>query len=102
MVRNHRIDSLEQVDGRFRAEGQYGTASARAVILATGVLDHYPHFHGWESYVGISMFWCVTCDGYESRGKRIVVAGATNVAAAEAIQLSRMSQDLTLDLKQRG
>ena len=69
---------------------------ADVVILCTGVLDHYPHFDGWEEYVGTSMFWCITCDGYASKGKNILVLGHTNAAAGEALQLSRFSKRLTV------
>jgi thioredoxin reductase (NADPH) len=93
---HHRVERLAWFDGEFVAGGQFGSAHGRAVILATGVLDHYPHFRDWESYVGVSMFWCITCDGYESRGKKIVVAGHTNDAASEAMQMTRLSDDITL------
>lgn len=95
-LQHHRVDQLQQHDGAFVAHGQFGTWTAPAAILATGVLDHYPHFHGWEPYVGRSMFWCITCDGYESRGKKVVIAGHTNVAAGEALQFTRISDDITL------
>jgi thioredoxin reductase (NADPH) len=96
LVEHHKVEHIEQSDGEFVAGGQFGTTRGKAVILCTGVLDHYPHFHGWEPYVGVSMFWCITCDGYESRGKKIVVAGHTNAAAGEAMQMSRLSEDVTL------
>jgi thioredoxin reductase (NADPH) len=95
-VEHHKVDHLEQTEEGFVAGGQFGTTKGQAVILCMGVLDHYPHFHGWEPYVGTSMFWCITCDGYENRGKRIVVAGHTNAAAGEAMQMSRLSDDVTL------
>src|SRR5438270_138010 len=43
-----------------------------------------------------SMFWCITCDGYSSRGKSLLVVGHTNGAAGEAMQLSRLSDKITL------
>jgi thioredoxin reductase (NADPH) len=95
-IEHHKVESIDKVDGEFVARGQFGSTRGKAVLLATGVLDHYPHFHHWESFVGTSMFWCITCDGYESRGKKIVVAGHTNGAAGEALQLSRLSNDITV------
>ena len=68
----------------------------RVVVLATGVLDHYPHFHGWESYVGVSMFWCITCDGYESKGKNVLVVGHSNDSASEAMQLHSLTDRIQL------
>ncbi len=95
-IEHHKVDRLNRTEAGFLASGQFGTTHGAAAILCMGVLDHYPHFHGWEPYVGASMFWCITCDGYESRGKKIVVAGHTNASAGEAMQMSRLSDDVTL------
>ena len=80
----------------FAAEGGFGSHRARTVIIATGVRDNYPQFDGWEDYVGTSMHWCITCDGYSSKGKNVLVIGHTDEAAAEAVQLSRFTSRLTL------
>lgn len=77
-------------------QSQNHAYAGRVVILATGVLDHYPHFHNWESYVGVSMFWCITCDGYESRGKNVLVVGHTNDSASEAMQLHSLTDRIQL------
>ncbi|WP_369263566.1 NAD(P)/FAD-dependent oxidoreductase [Streptomyces sp. R35] len=80
----------------FTVHAQSGSWTGRTLIIATGVLDHFPHFHGWESYVGRSMFWCIACDGYENRGKRILVVGHTDATAAEALQMHSLSDDIQL------
>ena len=96
-ILEHKVDALHrEPDGTFTAEGQAGQWHGPAVILCTGVVDHYPHFEGWEEYVGRSMFFCITCDGYICRGKRVVVVGNTNDAASEALQLQRFSPDITV------
>ncbi|HZT95268.1 MAG TPA: NAD(P)/FAD-dependent oxidoreductase [Chloroflexota bacterium] len=90
------VERVDRAEGRFRALGAFGAREAKAVVLATGVRDHYPSFPGWESYVGRSMFWCLTCDGYESRGRKIVVVGESPQVVSEAVQLARLSTDVTL------
>ncbi|HEX2417031.1 MAG TPA: NAD(P)/FAD-dependent oxidoreductase [Micromonosporaceae bacterium] len=81
----------------FVARAQGGHAwHGRVVVLATGVLDHFPHFQRWESYVGRSMFWCITCDGYENRGRQILVVGHTDAAAGEAMQLHSLTDRVVL------
>lgn len=92
----HKIDQIERVDGEFIATGQAGEWRGKAVILCTGVIDHYPHFDGWNEYVGRSMFWCITCDGYSCKGARVLVVGNTNDAASEALQLQRFSDRITV------
>lgn len=93
---DHKIESLQHTDGLFSASGQSEQWVGRAVIICTGVIDHYPHFEGWQEYVGRSLFWCITCDGYGCKGKRIVVCGNTNAAASEALQLQRFTDKITL------
>lgn len=91
-----KVEALRRDGAAFVAEGQAGEWRGLAVVLSTGVIDHYPHFAGWQEYVGRSMFWCLTCDGYGCKGERTVVTGNTNEAAAEALQLKRFTDDLTL------
>lgn len=93
---DHKIEHLIREPEGFCAEGQAGDWHARTVILCTGVIDHYPHFEGWEEYVGRSMFWCITCDGYGCKGARVVVSGNSNMAASEALQLQRFISRLTV------
>jgi len=95
-VLKHKVEQLERDGDRFVASGQAGFWVARAVILCTGVIDHYPHFDGWDEYVGRSMFWCITCDGYACKGQKVVVAGNTDETASMAMQLTRMTSDVTL------
>jgi thioredoxin reductase (NADPH) len=80
----------------FVAEGAGGRWRGAAVIFCTGVVDYWPQFPGWEEYVGRSMFWCLTCDGYASRGMRIVVAGNDDHAAVTARQFQRFSPHITM------
>jgi thioredoxin reductase (NADPH) len=80
----------------FVARGQAGEWRGQTLIIATGVVDHYPHFDGWEEYVGRSMFWCITCDGYACKGERVVVSGNSDAAASETLQLTRFTNHLTL------
>ncbi|MFJ8045099.1 NAD(P)/FAD-dependent oxidoreductase [Kitasatospora sp. NPDC096147] len=80
----------------FTVKAQGGSWHGKVIVLATGVLDHFPHFEGWQEYVGRSMFWCITCDGYENRGKRILVVGHTDAAAGEAMQLHGLTDRVQL------
>ncbi|MQY35641.1 Thioredoxin reductase [Streptomyces sp. RB17] len=91
-VLHHLITHAEgDAERGFTVRSQGHSWRARALVLATGVLDHFPHFEGWESYVGRSMFWCITCDGYENRGRSILVVGHTDAAAGEAMQLHSLT-----------
>lgn len=95
-ILEHKIVALEPGAGGFIARSQAGAWQGAAVIICTGVIDHYPHFDGWEEYVGRSMFWCITCDGYGCRDARVVVLGNTDQSAAEALQLQRFTDRVLL------
>lgn len=95
-ILKHKVEELRRENGLFYASGQAGEWCSRAVIVCTGVVDHYPHFDGWNEYVGRSMFWCITCDGYTCKGERVVVIGSENDSASAALQLRRFSPYITL------
>jgi thioredoxin reductase (NADPH) len=93
---DYKIESLRQDGNNFIATSQAGEWRGKSVIICTGVIDHYPHFDGWEDFVGKSMFWCITCDGYGCKEKQVVVIGNTNDAVSEALQLSRFTKQLSV------
>jgi thioredoxin reductase (NADPH) len=90
------VDTLERDGDWFVARNSGGKWRARALILCMGVRDHWPEFEGWQEYVGRSMFWCITCDGYTCRDQRMLITGNTNAAAATTLQLQRFSSEITL------
>jgi len=73
-----------------------GTYEGRTVVLATGVADNFPEFPDWPDYVGRSLFWCIVCDGYATRGKRLVVVGNDDEGAVTTLQLTEFTQRITL------
>lgn len=95
-VFKHKIERLRRENGIFHADSQNDQWQSRCVILCTGVIDHYPHFPGWDQYVGHSMFWCITCDGYGCKNAHVAVLGTTNAAASQALQLQRFSPFITV------
>jgi thioredoxin reductase (NADPH) len=91
------VVAIRRAPGGFVLEGSGGeSCRARGVILATGVRDHWTRFPGFEAFVGRSLHWCIVCDGYEMRGKRVVVAGNDDDAAKMAVQMHRFTPDVTL------
>lgn len=43
----------------FIVESQDNSYKCKTLILATGVVDLFPHFDKWRDYVGRSLFWCM-------------------------------------------
>ena len=69
---------------------------ARTVLLATGVIDAFPTFDGRDECVGVSLFWCIICDGYEAIGKHVAVVGDDEEAIETAFGLKHFTDRVTL------
>jgi thioredoxin reductase (NADPH) len=91
-----RVDRLERIDDHrhFRAHTSNGEFSSRTVILCTGVCDIWPDIPGIEEHVGKTLFWCITCDGFRSFDKRLVLFGRNDDAATSALQFLNYTQKI--------
>ena len=69
---------------------------ARSVVLATGVRGHFPEFPGRDACVGVSLFWCIHCDGYESIDRTVAVVGHDDEAVQTALDLLDFTPHVTL------
>lgn len=79
----------------FTIKGKKGTYKSKTVIMCTGVKDTYPAFPGLFQYIGKSLFWCIICDGYKTRGKRLVIVGHDDKAVATASQFINFTRKIT-------
>lgn len=82
----------------FVAQGDNSVYQARTVIFATGVVDLFPPFPNMRRYIGHSLFWCITCDGYITRNKKVVIVGHTNEAVTTCLQFLIYTDKLTFVL----
>lgn len=67
---------------------------SRALLLATGVMDRFPKLPGLVSSLGISVFVCPDCDGYEIQDRKTMVIGSGDPGASMAVLLSERTDDL--------
>ena len=72
---------------------EYRTCS---VILATGVSRKKPDIPGVDKFDGKGVSWCVSCDGFFFRGKKVLVAGEGIYAANQAIELTDYTPDVAI------
>src|SRR6185503_5331369 len=52
-----------------------GETRARRLLLAIGIRDMWPEIPGLAHVFGQNAHVCPDCDGYEARGKKVVVIG---------------------------
>jgi len=77
-------------------EGAPMDVPARTVILATGVIGHFPEFPGRNECVGRSLFWCIHCEGYESIDRTVGVVGHDEDAVETALDLLVFTPRVTI------
>ncbi|USG63547.1 NAD(P)/FAD-dependent oxidoreductase [Brevibacillus ruminantium] len=68
----------------------------QTIVLATGIDDPFPQIEGLRECLGISVFICPDCDGYEAVGKRTAVIGKEAQVAEMAKAISYYTDQLVL------
>jgi thioredoxin reductase (NADPH) len=77
-----------------RAEGNQGF-KAKVVLLAMGLTDRFPALPGLEPCLGVTVYVCPDCDGYETIGQKTIVMGAGGTGASMAIALLYWTKEIT-------
>lgn len=76
-IRDVAVQRVAGIAGDFAVSLPGGaSASARTVILATGIADGLPPVEGLDALWGRGAFSCPFCDGHEHAGRPIAVLGA--------------------------
>lgn len=96
-IRPGRVERLMRDEDAFVAVIDGERISARAVLLAAGVVDHHPDLPGVERAVQRSLVRiCPICDAYEARGKAVAILGDSDKGAREAAFMRTYSDRVTL------
>ena len=70
------VTSIDRRDDHWIVETDDGRAwTARALLLATGVIDEHPSIPGYDALWGRSIFHCPYCHGWEVRDQALAVLG---------------------------
>jgi thioredoxin reductase len=68
----------------------------RAVLLATGMMDHLPELPGFREAYGTIVHHCPYCDGFEHRGQRLIALGGRTSAPKLGAMLLGWSSQVTV------
>ncbi|HYP17089.1 MAG TPA: NAD(P)/FAD-dependent oxidoreductase, partial [Opitutus sp.] len=91
------VVEIQRLSDRFEVRlSNDSRFQARFLLLATGRVDAVPEIPGFARYYGHGVYHCPFCDGWEHRGKALVVHGHGENAYHEALLLLTWSADVTI------
>ena len=91
------FDHIHQVDlsvRPFKFQGDSGSYSCDALIIATGASARYLGLPSEQAYMGKGVSACATCDGFFYRDEKVAVIGGGNTAVEEALYLSNIAREV--------
>ncbi|MGM0901476.1 MAG: NAD(P)/FAD-dependent oxidoreductase [Bacillota bacterium] len=84
-----RAVAVEKILDGFMVKTESGERfGAKRLLLSTGIVDRIPPFPELQPCLGISVYVCPDCDGYEVSERKTIVMGSGNTGANMALTLS--------------
>jgi len=80
----------------FVLEGDSGSYSCDALVIATGASAKYLGMDSERNFMGKGVSACATCDGFFYKGQEAAVVGGGNTAVEEALFLANICSKVTL------
>lgn len=90
------IHSVNLQQRPFILQGDQGSYSCDALIIATGASAQYLGLPSEEAFMGRGVSACATCDGFFYKNQDVAVIGGGNTAVEEALYLSNIARKVTL------
>ena len=93
---NDQIHTVRLGRRPFELEGDAGTYTCDALVIATGASAKYLGLPSEQKMMGKGVSACATCDGFFYRNQKVVVVGGGNTAVEEALFLANLASHVTV------
>jgi len=93
---NDHINSVTLTERPFKLEGNAGSYTCDALIIATGASAQYLGLESENKFKGLGVSACATCDGFFYKNQKVAVIGGGNTAVEEALYLSNIAKEVIL------
>lgn len=90
------VKRVQSLGRKIKVYTDKETYNAYTVIIASGSIPKKLGIPGEEALRGKGVSYCATCDGPLYRDKEVLVVGGGNVAAEEALFLTKFARKVTL------
>ena len=90
IIHDH-IHTTALTERPIRLEGDNGSYTCDALIIATGASARYLGLPSEETFLGKGVSACATCDGFFYRNKTVAVIGGGNTAVEESLYLANLA-----------
>ena len=93
------FDHIHTVDLKnrpFTLQGDSGTYTCDALIVATGASAQYLGLPSEQEFMGKGVSGCATCDGFFYKNQDVCVVGGGNTAVEEALYLTNIARHVTV------
>lgn len=96
-ISNEKVLSVHSTGpDKFHVKTESAEFDACAIILATGVGRVRPGISNLSQYEGKGVSYCVSCDGFFYKGRKVIVLGEGIYAANQALELLAYTPDVTI------
>ena len=91
------VEKIVPKDGKWSLHMESGEdIETKTVLLATGATHRKLGVPGEETFAGVGVSYCATCDGAFFRGKSVAVVGGGDVALEDALYLANICEQVYL------
>ncbi|MEM0372886.1 MAG: NAD(P)/FAD-dependent oxidoreductase, partial [archaeon] len=95
-IKEETVLSASKKEKKFIVETDKSSYESRALIIASGAPAKSSGIKNEKEYSGKGVSYCVACDGFFFRNKKVAVIGAGDYAAHEAIELLNYTKNVVV------